>query len=343
MTLTTAHDAAIAALDDAAASLGAALGVDGPALLRERAEILAIAPDGVVSAGGSCRLLRARDRRWVALNLSRRSDTELLAAWMGHEWPAQGAPTAPWDAVAAHLATVDAEQAVERAQLLGIPAAVAVAAPRDPVPVRVSRGARRRRSSPRPVVLDLSSLWAGPLCARLLGTRGALVRKVELVDRPDGARAGDPEFWRRLNGAKQEIAVQRDELGRMAAGADVVVTSARPRGVEQLGLDLARRVHEDGLVWVSITGYGYVSEWRERVAFGDDAAVAGGLAVAAGGEHPVFVGDAPADPLSGLHAARAASELLDEGVGGVVDVSMRDAVAHAVASAGYGAENQEVA
>jgi hypothetical protein len=316
--------------------LGAALGVDGPALLRERADILGIAPEGTVSAGGSCRLLPARDGRWVALNLSRRSDTELLAAWMAHEWGG-----APWDTVAAHLVTVDAEPAVERAQLLGIPAAVAVEATTVATPVRVSHGAPRRPPSPRPVVVDLSALWAGPLCARLLGTRGALVRKVELVDRPDGARAGHPEFWWRLNGAKQEIAVQRSELARMVDGADVVVTSARPRAVEQLGLDLARRAHDDGLVWVAITGYGYESEWRDRVAFGDDAAVAGGLAVAAGGlDAPVFVSDAPADPLSGLQAARGAVGLLDDGVGGVVDVSMRDVVAHAVASAGYGAAEQ---
>jgi hypothetical protein len=60
-------DAATASLDTAAADLGAPLGVDGPALLRERADILGIAPDGKVSAGGSCRLLRARDSRWIRL------------------------------------------------------------------------------------------------------------------------------------------------------------------------------------------------------------------------------------------------------------------------------------
>ncbi len=275
------------------------------------------------------------------MNLARRSDTELLGAWMARDWPAPGESNAPWDAVRAHVATVAAEPAVERAQLLGIPAAVAVPASGASVPVRLTRGAPRQAALARRVVLDLSSLWAGPLCARLLGTRGALVRKVELVDRPDGARAGDPEFWRRLNGAKQDVAVRRDELARMVDGVDVVVTSARPRGVEQLGLDLERRVHDEGIVWVTITGYGYRSEWRDRVAFGDDAAVAGGLAVAAGGERPVFVGDAPADPLSGLHAARAATSLLDEGVGGVVDVSMRDVVAHALVSAGYGADDQQ--
>jgi CoA-transferase family III len=318
-------------LDDAAARLGAELGVDGVALLHERAQILGVAPSGTISAGGTCRLLPARDGRWVAINLTRRSDVELLGAWMGHEWDG-----APWDAVSEHLATVDADPAVARAQLLGIPAAVAVAAARGASPVRVRPGPATTRGG-APMVLDCSALWAGPLCARLLAGTGAQVSKVELVGRPDGARAGPPEFWRRLNGDKHEVTVERDALPALIDGADVVVTSARPRAIEQIGLDLARRVREDGLLWISISGYGFESEWRDRVAFGDDAAVAGGLAVAAGGpDAPVFVGDAPADPLAGMHAARAALDLVHHGRGGFVDVSMRDAVAHAVTSGNYG-------
>jgi hypothetical protein len=331
--------AALTALDADAMSLGTALGVDGPALLRERAEILGIEPAGTISAGGSCRLLATRDRRWVALNLARRADVELLAAWMGREWGG-----APWDAVAAHLATVDAGATVERAQLLGIPAAVAVDPPQPVAAVRVTPGGTRRRRRGATVVLDCSALWAGPLCARVLGLRGATVRKVELAGRPDGARGGHPEFWRRLNGGKEELAVDIAGLDALVDGADVVVTAARPRAIEQLGLDLMRRVHRDGLVWVSITGYGYDSRWRDRVAFGDDAAVAGGLAVVAGSaDAPVFAGDAPADPLSGLHAARAAVECIDAGVGAFVDVSMRDVVAHAMRPGRYGSMDQEVA
>lgn len=315
------------ALDRAASQLGDELGVDGPALLRERAEILGIAPAGTVSAGGSCHLFPARDGRWIALNLARRSDVELLPAWMEHECDA-----APWDAVSAHLRFVDAAPAADRAQLLGIPAAVAVAASDAAAPVRVTPGGRRRRRG-TPVVLDCSALWAGPLCARLLGGRGALVRKVELRGRPDGARQGPPEFWRRLNGAKEEVTVDPSALPTLLDAADVVVTSARPRALDQMGLDLPRRVHEDGLVWVSITGYGYRDAWHDRVAFGDDAAVAGGLAVAAGGTAaPVFVGDAPADPLAGLHAARAAASCIADGAGAFVDVSMRDAIGDAVAT-----------
>jgi hypothetical protein len=320
------HDAE-AALDAAARELAAPLGVDGPGLLRERAEILGIEPAGTVSAGGTCRLLPARDGRWAAMNLARRSDVELLAAWMGHEWRGP-----VWDAVAEHLLTVSAADAVQRAQLLGIPAAVAVAPP-DGVAVRVTPGARARARS-TPVVVDLSALWAGPLCTRILAAHGAHVIKVELSDRPDGARDGHPEFWSRMNGMKEEHTVDRTELARLVDDGDIVVTSARPRAIEQLHLDLAQRVAHNGLLWVAISGYG--SGCPDRVAFGDDAAVAGGLAVAAGGPNaPEFVGDAVADPMAGIHAASATVSVLESGSGGILDVSMRDAVATALRTPKY--------
>ena len=58
-------------------------------------------------------------------------------------------------------------------------------------------------------------------------------------------------------------------------------------------------------VWVRITGHGVDGDAAHWSAFGDDAAVAGGL----GGrspEGPVFCGDAIADPLAELHAALGA-------------------------------------
>ncbi len=325
------------ALDAEATRLGAALGVDGPALLRERAEILGIEARGTTSAGGTCRLLPAGDDAWVALNLARHDDVELLAAWMEREWHG-----APWDEVATHLAATRGVVAVERAQLLGIPAALAV--PPPGTPLCALEGALAPLSpqmgGAAPLVVDLAALWAGPLCTRILGQRGARIVKVELARRPDGARAGDPTFWRLLNGDKEEVvldlgaAAGRADLGALLDAAAVVVTASRPRAIEQLGLGLDRRVADRGLVWASITGYGARGEWQDRVAFGDDAAVAGGLAVAAGGPAaPVFVGDAPADPLAGLRAAAAVSALLDAGAGGFVDISMCQVMGDALARA----------
>jgi crotonobetainyl-CoA:carnitine CoA-transferase CaiB-like acyl-CoA transferase len=245
---------------------------------------------------------------------------------MKHEWDG-----APWDAVASALQTMPSVEAVERAEVLGIPAARS----QEPRPRResgvVTAGSRRPAGR---VVVDLSSLWAGPLCARVLAENGLRVLKVEHAARPDGARSGPPEFWHRLNGRKEQVTLdfasadERAALDRLLDDAAVVVTSARPRALQQLALGLRERVRDRGLIWVSITGYGLDTN---RVAFGDDAAVAGGLAFIAGGrDTPVFVGDAPADPLAGLHAADEAMSTMQGDVGAIIDVSMRDAIAHAL-------------
>jgi crotonobetainyl-CoA:carnitine CoA-transferase CaiB-like acyl-CoA transferase len=71
-------------------------------------------------------------------------------------------------------------------------------------------------------------------------------------------------------------------------------------------------------VWVSITGYGRASD---RVAFGDDAAAAGGLVVWHEGA-PLFCADAVADPVTGLTAAAACLDALADGGRWMLDVSM---------------------
>jgi hypothetical protein len=323
-----------AALDAAATMLGDELGVDGPALLHERERLLGLAPDDTVSAGGTCRLLRASDR-WFALNLARADDIDAIAAWMGREW------TPPvWDAVRAAAAQLIAVDAVERAQLLGIPAAVAIAPDEydgPTVTVDAQDAPRRRPSEVVTAVVDLSALWAGPLCAKLLGSAlGARVIKVEHIARPDGARAGPPAFWRSLNSGKEErhvdlgTATGRAELSAVLSTARVVVTASRPRALEQLGLDPVQFAARGG-VWVSITGYGRTGPRADWVAFGDDAAVAGGLAAAAGApDAPRFAGDAVADPLSGLAGAVVATRLVRSGRAGVVDVAMAGVVNRAL-------------
>ena len=72
---------------------------------------------------------------------------------------------------------------------------------------------------------------------------------------------------------------------------------------------------------MSITGYGRSGPAAERVAFGDDAAAAGGLVVDQDGR-PRFCADAIADPLSGLAAADACLAALESGGRWLLDVSM---------------------
>ena len=54
-----------------------------------------------------------------------------------------------------------------------------------------------------------------------------------------------------------------------------MIETSRPRALAALGLAPEMIPHRHGQVWLSITGYGRAAP--ERVAFGDDAAVAGGL------------------------------------------------------------------
>src|ERR1700749_4427095 len=138
------------------------------------------------------------------------------------------------------------------------------------------------------VVADLSSMWAGPLCARLLGLAGAEVIKVESPTRPDGARSGNGEFFDWLHPGHRSLSADfstregRTVLRALLEVADIVVESSRPRALAALGLAPETTAHRPGQVWLSITGSGRAVPGR--VAFGDDAAVAGGLVGWAPGE-----------------------------------------------------------
>jgi crotonobetainyl-CoA:carnitine CoA-transferase CaiB-like acyl-CoA transferase len=188
------------------------------------------------------------------------------------------------------------------------------------------------------VVVDLSSMWAGPLCARLLGLAGADVIKVETPGRPDGGRAGERRFFDWLHGGHRSVVLDfrspsgRGALAALLAVADVVIEASRPRALAQLGLAPEMIPHRDGQVWLSITGYGRGdAAAAELVAFGDDAAVAGGLVGwtgdGPGDGDPVFCADAIADPLTGLCGALAVARSVAGGGGQLIDLSMREVAA----------------
>jgi crotonobetainyl-CoA:carnitine CoA-transferase CaiB-like acyl-CoA transferase len=118
----------------------------------------------------------------------------------------------------------------------------------------------------------------------------------------------------------------REQLGQLVRTADVVIEASRPRALRELGIP-AERIMGDGRrrVWVRITGHG---QNQNRIAFGDDAAVAGGL-VAWDRLGPVFAGDAIADPLTGVLAALAARACADAGGAWTVDLALADVARYA--------------
>ncbi|WP_433598351.1 CoA transferase [Nocardia sp. CA-135953] len=315
------------------AQIGSEVCADPGLLLAGRAGLLNLRRGGRQTAGGAGRLLRTSDG-WCAITLSRQDDIDSVPAILGMDSVAGD----PWETLTTAARAWTATDLADRAQLLGVPAAALPSATPGPeCPWQASRiaepvvGARLDGA----VVVDLSSMWAGPLCAHLLGRAGARVIKVESTRRPDGARRGDPRFFDWLHGGHEQIAVDfhspagRETLRELVSTADVVIEASRPRAMAQLGLAPGERVHRDGQVWLSLTGYGRAEPMR--VAFGDDAAVAGGLVGWDAGE-PVFCGDAIADPLTGICAALAVCCAVLGGGGQLIDLSMR-ATAAAFASA----------
>lgn len=311
---------------------------------------------GAASANGSCRLLAAADG-WVAVNLPRPDDLDLLPAWLGvpEGSPSQSsaASIVPWESVSSAISRRGTGSVVAAGQELGLAVAMVSDGAADhgdeqllargtTDPARPflrtalgEPGGQRAMDGVR--VVDLSSLWAGPLCSRFLAEAGAEVISVESPTRPDGTRVGDPALFDRLHTGKRLVQVpfvpgaDGAALRALLAGADVIIEGSRPRAFERLGLDPAAFLAaRPGVVWLSITAYGRTGPWCNRVGFGDDAAAAAGLVDRAADGAPSFVGDAIADPLTGLVAAALISDAVASGGGVLLDVALRE-VARSVA------------
>lgn len=305
----------------------------GPSVLERSLPEGWLAPAGSTSANGTCRLLPAANG-WVALNLARPEDEELLPALFGT--PQVGSA---WDFAERGCASMTTQALVERATLLGLPLA-ALGEAAGAAASTTHRIGRPAVVGPRRLaVVDLSSLWAGPLCGSLLARMGCDVVKLESRARPDAARLSTPQFYAELNGAKSRRVVDfasgggRQSLRNMLQAADIVIEASRPRALEQLEINAAALVRSrPGKIWVSLTAHGREGSAGLRVGFGDDAAVAGGLVAYHKGQ-PRFVGDAIADPLGGLAAARAVLAAMAEGGGVLIEARLAGAAAEVAGGA----------
>jgi crotonobetainyl-CoA:carnitine CoA-transferase CaiB-like acyl-CoA transferase len=316
-----------AALDIVAAVTGSTALPD-PGLLAERAAVIGATRRAPWSVGGAFRALRTLDG-WLGISLSRAADHDLIPALV-----ARDSPGPVWDELREWLERTATAAAAERTALLSLPAAAVCAEPRQPARpgILVTRGGARRPAL-RPVVVDLTALWAGPLCAHLLGLAGARVIKVESAARPDGARDGPAAFYDLLHAGDESVvldfAADRPFLARLLEHADVVLEASRPRALAHLGIDAHEHVAR-GVIWASITGYGREGAGATRVGFGDDVAAGAGLVVWQDGV-PFPVGDAIADPLAGVAAAAAVALAWRARRGCLLDVSMHH-VAETVAA-----------
>lgn len=312
--------------------------LDGPTLLGERGSNGGYVINGKVSAGlGGSRLLPTRDGRWFALTIIREIDRELLPALFCEA----DLEIQDQDGIAATVLQHDADELLQRGRTLGLPVALADEAPQTPPIEIMTRGATRRRpAGHRALVVDLSAIWAGPLIGHLLWQAGMDVVKVESLTRPDLIRRDDPTTFDLINQGKANVLLDfaddkhKAELIALIRRADVVIESSRPRALRHLGIDADALVREvPGLVWLSVTGHGATGEPANWVGIGNDCAVAGGLsrALAEATGEIGFVGDAIADPLTGITGAREALRAYESGEAQRIGLSMSAIVAMALA------------
>ncbi|MFD9443960.1 CaiB/BaiF CoA transferase family protein [Streptomyces sp. NPDC060006] len=190
-------------------------------------------------------------------------------------------------------------------------------------------------------VLDLATLFAGPLAATMLGDFGAEVIKVEHPRRPDPSRGHGPSkdgiglWWKLLGRNKRTMTLDlstdggRATLLRLAATTDVIIENFRPGTLEKWDLGWEElSAANPRLVLTRVTGFGQFGPYSRRPGFGTLAEAMSGFAAITGEPDapPTLPPFGLADSIAGLATAYAVMTALAgrdrTGRGQVVDMAI---------------------
>ncbi len=192
-------------------------------------------------------------------------------------------------------------------------------------------------------VIDLSTVIAGPNCARYLADFGADVIKVERPDTGDSLRGmawrdprdGEGLWWKLVNRNKRTLALDlkldadRELLLRLVRDADVLIENFRPGTLERLGVgpEVLHAINP-ALIITRVTGFGQTGPYSNRPGFASIAEVMSGLSSISGEPdgQPMLPAIALTDEVTGLVGAFATMVALHSGVGQVVDVSLLESI-----------------
>ena len=206
-------------------------------------------------------------------------------------------------------------------------------------------------------IIDLTRVLAGPYCTMMLGDLGADVIKVEVPGRGDDTRhwgppfaeGGESAYFISANRNKRSLSLDLKSpqglqiLKDLIRQGDVLVDNFKAGTLERLGLDYtAMQALRPGLIYCTITGYGYSGPYRDRPGYDFMAQALGGIMSITGPEQgdPVRVGVAITDIMTGIFASNAIMAALfareRTGDGQRIDMSLLDSQ---VATLSYVASN----
>jgi CoA:oxalate CoA-transferase len=128
-------------------------------------------------------------------------------------------------------------------------------------------------------VVDFTRVLAGPHCTKALRDLGADVTKIEPPS-GDLGRVGLPHvdglgmYYVQQNAGKRNLSIDlnyaeaREIVTAMCREADVIVENFRPGTLARFGLGYEDvSAHNPGIIYVSMSGYGQSTSWRNRPAF----------------------------------------------------------------------------
>ena len=190
-------------------------------------------------------------------------------------------------------------------------------------------------------VLDISTVYAAPITAMLLGDMGADVLKVE-HPKGDPARThgwnreGHGLWWKVIARNKRAVTLKlstpegQELLRELAADADVLVENFRPGVLEKWGLGPDVLLERNPrLVMLRVTGFGQDGPYKERRAFGTLMEAMSGFAHQTGQEDgpPTLPPFGLADGVAGIAGAYAVLTALYHrdlrgGAGQVIDLAL---------------------
>ncbi|PKB73152.1 MAG: hypothetical protein BZY75_03330 [SAR202 cluster bacterium Io17-Chloro-G7] len=207
-------------------------------------------------------------------------------------------------------------------------------------------------------ILDLSRIWAGPYCTKLMADMGAEVIKMESLSVYDSHRGpvtpargiaaypeGEPgeEPWNRngwfncLHFSKYGVTLEltsaegRGVFEKLVSISDVLIENFRQGSLARLGYDYngLRKARPD-LIYVSMPAFGNDGPWQGYLAYGIGQEQLSGMAHMTGytGEGPMKSGINHGDPITGSHAAGVVLAALRQrrrtGNGMFIDVSQQE-------------------